>query len=163
MVVWQYENYVMSFTNNVIPNPEFPFHGTFFFGPKGMLMVNRSGYIIRPGARRMGPPPTAAAGRAGAPGQAPGIPPAGAQGGGRAQAPQEPPIEAKVRPFAENYTDDPDTIAHTRNFLDCIKSRQLPVGDIDIGFHSSLPCLLGLLAIQQGRTIAWDGNAAKAV
>lgn len=163
MVVWQYENYVMSFTNNVIPNPEFPFHGTYFFGPKGMLMVNRSGYIIRPGARRMGPPPTAAAGRAGAPGQAPGIPPAGAQGGGRAQAPQEPPIEAKVRPFAENYTDDPDTIAHTRNFLDCIKSRQLPVGDIDIGFHSSLPCLLGLLAIQQGRTIAWDGNAAKAV
>jgi hypothetical protein len=165
MVVWQYADYTMSFTNTVMPNTDFPFHGTYFFGPKGMLLVNRSGYIIRPGRRRMGPPPTAMAGRAGTPG--------GAAGQGRGQGrggagmpnmpPEEPPIEARVRPFAENYTDDPDTIAHARDFLDCVKSRQRPVGDIDIGFHSSLPCLLGLLAIQEGRTFAWDGNAAKAV
>jgi predicted dehydrogenase len=152
MVVWQYDNYVMSFTNAVMPDSDFPLHGTYFYGPKGMLMVNRAGYIIRPALRRRALPSAAMASRGGAPG--PGMPP---------MPQQEPPIEAKVRPFADNYTDDPDTIAHTRNFLDCVKSRQRPVGDIDIGFHSSLPCLLGLLAIQQGRTFAWDGNVAKAV
>ena len=99
----------------------------------------------------MAPPPTTA--RAGAPAQ---------------QSPFRgpdlgPPIQARVRPFKEDYTNDPDTIAHARNFLDCVKSRQRPVGDIEIGFHSSLPCLLGVLAIQQGRTIAWDGNSAKVV
>jgi hypothetical protein len=99
-----------------------------------------------------------AGGRAGATGGA-----AGQAGRGGRGPDLGPPIEAKVRPFAENYADDPDTIAHTRNFLDCVKSRQKPVGDIEIGFHSSLPCLLGIVAIQQGRTIAWDGNAAKAV
>jgi hypothetical protein len=47
-------------------------------------------------------------------------------------------------------------VAHTRNFLDCIKSRQQPVAHIDIGFHSSLPCILGLMPIRQGHTFAWD-------
>jgi predicted dehydrogenase len=150
-VSWQYSNFLMSFTNTVLPNPDFPFHGTYFFGPKGCLLVNRSGYIIRPTPQRMAPPPTTA--RAGAPAQ---------------QAPFRgpdlgPPIQARVRPFKEDYTNDPDTIAHARNFLDCVKSRQRPVGDIEIGFHSSLPCLLGVLAIQQGRNIAWDGNSAKTV
>lgn len=163
IVNWQYDNFVMSFTNAVMPNADFPFHGTYFFGTRGMLMVNRGGYIIRPGGRRRVPPPTAEASPAGVPGGARGGAPGGAQGPGRSQGmpSQEPPIEAKVRPYAENYNNDPDTIAHARNFLDCIKSRERPVGDIDVGFHSSLPCLLGLLAIQQGRTFAWDGNAAK--
>ena len=160
IINWQYDDFVMSFTNAVLPNPDFPFHGTYFFGPRGCLMVNRAGYIIRPTARRMAPPPNAqAGGRAGAPGGAPGR---AGRGPGRGMD-LGPPIEAKVRPFAENYENDPDTIAHTRNFLDCVKSRQKPVGDIEIGFHSSLPCLLGVVAIQKGRTIAWDGNAAKAV
>ena len=39
MVTWQYDNFVMSFTNAVMPNADFPFHGTYFFGPRGMLMV----------------------------------------------------------------------------------------------------------------------------
>ncbi len=153
-ISWQYADFIMTFTNAVLPNQDFPFHGTYFFGAKGCLMVNRSGFIIRPTPRRTPPPPTAQTARAGAAAQ---------QGFGRAAEDLGPPIEARVRPFAENYTDDPDTIAHARNFLDCVKSRQKPVGDIEIGFHSSLPCLLGVIAIQQGRTIAWDGNSAKAV
>ena len=149
VINWQYDDFVMSFTNAVIPTPDFPFQGTTFFGPKGCLLVNRSGYFIRPATRRTPPPPRAGrAGAAGAPVPAPD---------------REPPIEARVRPFKYDYQNDPDTIAHARDFLDCIKSRQRPVGDIDIGFHSSLPCLLGVVAIQQGRTIAWDGNAAKPV
>jgi hypothetical protein len=52
-------------------------------------------------------------------------------------------------------------VKHTRNFLDCIKSRQKPVCDIDIGFQSSLPGLLGVMAIRDSRSYAWDGQTAK--
>jgi hypothetical protein len=33
----------------------------------------------------------------------------------------------------------------------------------DIGFYSSLPCIIALMAIQQGRTFTWDGKTAKSV
>lgn len=47
-------------------------------------------------------------------------------------------------------------VVHVRNWMDCIKSRQKPTSDIEIGFHSSLPSLLGLQAIQEGRALTWD-------
>jgi predicted dehydrogenase len=53
------------------------------------------------------------------------------------------------------------TRLHVRNFLDCIKSRQKPAADIETGFRSTLPTLLGLLAIRNGRMYSWDGSAAK--
>jgi predicted dehydrogenase len=133
IVSWQYDNVVMSFTNAVPNNPDFGMQGTYFFGPRGSLQVHRSGFQVRPSQPRRGP---------GAP-----EPP--------------PPIEARLRRFEENYQNDPDTIAQCRNFLDCVKSRQKPVSDIEIGFHSTLPCLLAIQAIREGRTIAWDGATAK--
>ena len=54
-----------------------------------------------------------------------------------------------------------DTALHTRNFLDCVKSRQKPICELETGFYSSLPCLLALMAIQQGRSLVWDGETAK--
>ena len=73
------------------------------------------------------------------------------------------PAQAKTVPVKEDYDNDPDTTAHTRNFLDCVKSRKRSVSDIEIGFNSTLPCLLGLLAVQKGRAYSWDGKAAHAV
>jgi hypothetical protein len=55
------------------------------------------------------------------------------------------------------------TILHARNFLDCVKSRQQPACDMETGFYSSLPCLLAVMSIRQGRSFTWDGKAAKAV
>ena len=133
IVSWQYDKFVMSFTNASVFNPDFPMHGNYFYGPRGCLWVHRSGYQVKPGPARRFP---------GAP-----EPP--------------PPIEARTVRFKENYEDDPDTIAHTRNFLDCVRTRQRPVTDIAIGFNSTLPCLLGVLAIRQGRSLAWDGKTAK--
>ena len=108
-------------------------HGNYFFGPRGTLIVHRAGYQIRPVPARPA--------RAGGP-----KPP--------------PPIEARTRPFKEDYENDPDTTAHTRNFLDCVKSREQPIANIDVGFQSTLPTLLGLLAVRHGRTFKWDGKKA---
>jgi hypothetical protein len=55
------------------------------------------------------------------------------------------------------------TIAHGRNFLDCVKSRGKPVSDLEIGFYASLPCLLAVKAVREGRTFRWDDAAKKAV
>ena len=52
------------------------------------------------------------------------------------------------------------TRRHVRNFLDSVKSRQKPVCDVEAGFAASLPCLLANVAIQQERTVKWDGNKA---
>ena len=55
------------------------------------------------------------------------------------------------------------TVRHTRNFLDCVKSRQKPVCDMETGFNSTLPTLLAVLSIRQGRSFTWDGTTAKPV
>ncbi len=147
-IVWQYDNYIATFTNTSPPAVDgLTGTGNYFYGDKGVLLVNRSGYRVLPGAGRgMG----GGRGRGG-PGGQPGPQPQNVP-------PPSPPIEARR---GEGGTDA--TPLHARNFLDCVKSRQKPVCDIDIGFHSSLPCVIALMAIRQGRPFTWDGQTGKAV
>jgi len=144
-IAWQYDNYIATFTNTAPPAVDgLTGTGNYFYGDKGVLLINRSGYRIFPNASRgMG----GRGGRGGQPGQpAPNLP-----------APP-PPIEAKRGEGGRDATPE-----HTRNFLDCVKSRQKPIADIDIGFYSSLPCLIALQAIRQKRQLTWDGKTAKPV
>ena len=133
---WQYGDFVMSFTNVVLPGSEVNGQGNWFFGSRGVLHVNRSGYEVYPSPVR-----------------------ANVRGGPQ----MPPPIEARKIAVAEDYENAPDTTAHARNFLDCVKSRMRPVSDVEVGFNSTLPTLIALLAIQQGKTFAWDGSSARPV
>jgi predicted dehydrogenase len=45
---------------------------------------------------------------------------------------------------------------HIRNWLDCIKSRQRPVADVEIGHRSATVCHLGNIARWLGRRLRWD-------
>lgn len=45
---------------------------------------------------------------------------------------------------------------HHKDWLDCIKSRKLPVCDVEIGHRSATVCHLGNIAIRTGRKIVWD-------
>ncbi len=138
----------MTFTNIQLPSTDFPTNGNYFYGTRGVLHVNRSGWRILPQPQRGGMPPRAAGG-AGAG--------AGARAGAAPAAPQTPPpapLEAKVYRQDENYNDDPHTKAHARNFLDCVKSRKSPVADITTaGFNVTLPCLLGRLSVKEGKVV----------
>jgi predicted dehydrogenase len=51
--------------------------------------------------------------------------------------------------------------AHVRNFLDCVKSRQSPTSDIEIGHRSTTTCLLGNVALRSGRRIVWNAKTEK--
>ena len=131
-VTWQYPKFVMTYTNCVRQSPDFDVQGNHFLGPLGWLQVNRTGYRYRP---------------------------AGAGGGGGRGAAAAPPFEAVSQSF--RYDGGPSDHAHVRNFLDCVKSRQDPVVNIDTGFYSTLPTLMGVLAVRSGKTYAWDGKQAR--
>lgn len=48
---------------------------------------------------------------------------------------------------------------HGRNWLDSIKSRELPICDVEIGHRSATVCHLANLAYQLGRALTWDPKA----
>jgi predicted dehydrogenase len=47
---------------------------------------------------------------------------------------------------------------HHQNWLECIKSRKLPVCDVEIGHRSATVCHLGNIAIRTGRKLTWDAS-----
>ena len=60
---------------------------------------------------------------------------------------------------AENTNDN--SRDHVRNFLDCIKTRNQPVSDIEIGHRSTTTCLLANISYRTGRQILWDGTSER--
>ena len=45
---------------------------------------------------------------------------------------------------------------HGQNFLDCIKTRERPVSDVETGHRSAVLNHLGNIAVWTGRAIQWD-------
>jgi len=45
---------------------------------------------------------------------------------------------------------------HMRNWLECIRSRKIPVADVEIGHRSATVCHLGNIARWTGRKLRWD-------
>lgn len=45
---------------------------------------------------------------------------------------------------------------HTQDFLNCVKSRTLPVCDVEVGHRSATVCHLGNMVARLGRAIEWD-------
>ena len=45
---------------------------------------------------------------------------------------------------------------HVKNFVDCLRSRQLPNSDVEIGHNSMIACHLGNIAFRLGRQVRWD-------
>jgi predicted dehydrogenase len=181
-ISWLYEKFILTFANGEVPRAQDDLEGwgVFFVSPqRGTLQVNRMGWAVRPPVartiRKQGPPPPPTAGgmtlgavpAAGAGPGAPGGPGGGPGGGGRGRGGGRggsdlPPVEYKVylNPkggVEEDYPLD----AHVQNFLACMKSRQKPAADMEIGYHAALPCLLALEALQQSKTLGWDAGARK--
>jgi predicted dehydrogenase len=47
---------------------------------------------------------------------------------------------------------------HIRNFLDCVKSRQRPIADVEEGHLTAVMCHLGNIATRLQRSLKWDGE-----
>ncbi len=109
--------------------------GTYFWGDEGVLFVNRNGYTVRPVVRNW-------------------------RSGGK------PPFEEKKvalhdEPPNGTASFDSDSGRHIMNFLACLKSRERPVCDIEIGAFSTIPTLMAGMSIRNGgKTVAWKGQRA---
>jgi hypothetical protein len=50
-----------------------------------------------------------------------------------------------------------------KNFIDCVKSRQHPVENLDLGHHVSTVAHLGNIALRAGRKINWDAKKERVI
>ena len=117
-------------------------YGNWFYGQKAVLLVNRYGFEVKP------------VGQLVMKGAQPTVVPSSMQ------------AERDMDP--QGISEDPDskfgsaTVRHTRNFLDCVKSRNSRdlACPMDVGFNSTLPTLLAVQSVRQKKMFAWAGKAA---
>lgn len=142
--VFQYPSFVATWSSSEVSATRGP--GLTFCGTRGSLTINRAGLEVVPD---------------------PDIPP-------DAQIPQ---FSETARPAGERppglrtqavtdagYEQIRDQFKpHVRNFLDCVKSRQLPVADVEDGHRSVTSCHLANIALKLERTVRWDPDKEEVV
>ena len=52
---------------------------------------------------------------------------------------------------------------HVRNFLDCVKSRNQPISDLESGHRAAIICHLANLSLRLGRKLRWDAQREEIV
>ena len=110
------------------------------YGTKGTLTINRRGFEILPDALLT---PESQIPRFTGPAVAPDTP--------------APRCEAVKDVGYEQVRDQ--FRPHVRNFLDCVKSRQAPLADLESAHQTSIACHLANIAMRTGRVIEWDQAA----
>jgi predicted dehydrogenase len=102
-------------------------HGEAFYGTNGTLFSDRLGFELSPELK-----------------------PAQRQAGGGTGGP------AGFR-MARKEASGPDaTNLHVQDFIECVRSRRQPVGDVAIGHCATIVAHLGNIAFRTGRKIRWD-------
>jgi len=70
------------------------------------------------------------------------------------------PVAKGKEPVAETSRELADmNVPHWKNFLECLRTRQKPVSDIETCVRSTTTCLLANLALRHGVTLEWDEAA----
>ncbi len=69
--------------------------------------------------------------------------------------------EPRMEPVREGTPDGNLTDQHTRNFLDCVKSRERPTADVEIGHRSTTFSHLGNISLKTRLRIEWDAEAER--
>lgn len=67
------------------------------------------------------------------------------------------------RTLATDGRSDDSTFLHTQNFIECVRSRNRPVADVEIGHGSSMLPHLGNIACRTGEKISWDAAKEDAI
>jgi predicted dehydrogenase len=117
--------------------------GVVFYGTRGMMTVSRSGYEVFPD-RKLDPFNQMA----------------NILGGHPVGGPQMRP-EPRDQYWTEKVKDSSgdgakDYVTHTRNFLECIRSRRQPIADVESAHQVVTTCHLANISLRVGRKITWD-------
>ncbi|MFN0169691.1 MAG: Gfo/Idh/MocA family protein [Bryobacteraceae bacterium] len=114
--------------------------GLEFFGDKGSLTIGRDGYQVH--ADLKVDPASLIPVFTGHP----------AGGPKRTEVVPAPWTQALKEPGSSDEQFD----RHVRNFLDCLKSRQRTIADVEDGHQTAVACHLANLSLRTGRKIRWD-------
>jgi predicted dehydrogenase len=104
-------------------------HGEAYYGTKGTLIADRIGFEIYPERN----------------------PAARRDGTQNLKAPIEGYRTEAKRMSAKDATD-----LHCQNFIECVRSRQTPNADVEIGHRSTLIPHLGNISFKTGKKLVWD-------
>jgi len=129
---YQYPGFIMIYENRSGNSREINGHGygIEFYGTDGTLFVDRSGLEIVPEKRRIE--------------------------GTTSSGTQSSETMNRTEPLTLESTKDNPT--HAQNFIACVKSRELPICDIEVGHRSSSAAILGNLAYRTGASLKWDAR-----
>ena len=106
-------------------------HGMAFYGSKGSLFADRVGFEVYPEPR-------------------------GESGPGAVNA-----VDNSAGGFRAERLDvagADSTGLHLKNFIECVRTRQKPVANVEIGHRSTIVPHLGNIAFRTGRKIHWDAG-----
>jgi predicted dehydrogenase len=119
--------------------------GLIFQGTKATMILSRSGFDIIPDRKEL---PVNIVSRIGS--------------GHPVGGPQPVPEEGEkywVEPLTDSSGDSKQQyVLHTRNFLDCVKSRSQPNSDLESAHEISTVCHLANISLRVGRKLRWDGR-----
>ena len=109
-------------------------NGVTFHGDKGMIFVNRGRFILKVGDREVA---------------------------NYSNNDSKPSLKEQVAAAEKEFLADAkirliNSPGHKDNFVECIKSRQRPIADVEIGARTVTTCHLVNLAYRHGQKIAWD-------
>ncbi len=113
-----------------------------YLGPYGHLSISRSGWEVTPDPKA--PPENAIPVFKGQP------------TGGVARKESKP--ELWIEPRKEPGSSDEQFDLHVRNFVDCVKTRQRPIADVEDGHRTAVACHLANISLRTGRKIRWDAD-----
>ncbi|HEY7117407.1 MAG TPA: hypothetical protein VH475_12525, partial [Tepidisphaeraceae bacterium] len=126
--------------------------GLAFYGTHGCLPISRSGFELS--ADRKVNPNNVVAGILGVKGHPVGGP----------QLEPEEPAQFWTTPAKDGSGNAlKDYARHTRNFLDCVKSRQQPLSDLQSGHEVATVCHLCNISLRTGRKLVWDARKEEVV
>ncbi len=66
--------------------------------------------------------------------------------------------ELWVQPKKEDGSSNEQLDLHVRNFVDCIKTRQRPIADVEDGHRTAVACHLANISLRVGRKLKWDAD-----
>lgn len=119
--------------------------GLTFYGTQGCLPISRKGFELSPDPKVN--PNNVVAGILGVKGHPVGGP----------QLEPEQTGQFWTTPEVDTNGDAiKDYARHTRNFIDCVKSRKQPISDLESGHQVATVCHLSNLSLRTGRKLTWD-------
>ena len=147
-VLWEYPGFLVSFSHRTLNGFSRPGwnYGIEFFGTDGTLSLNRSGYTLQPEVDIQDEEPQWTYLREIE----------------RSEGPRKP--WEDIRDSASGRTEfregkrSDQHFSHVRNFLDCVKSREKPVSDVETGHLSTSVAHLGNISLHVGRKIRWNAD-----